>query len=76
LKSTCYPLKTIATARFALHLLENDYLFGKVENITKILYLNTKGSYMVIIENFHIYKETISDRQLNDKDAVTPNKIF
>ena len=31
---------------------------------------------MDIIEKFHTYKETISDRQLNDKDAVTPNKIF
>jgi hypothetical protein len=47
-----------------------------VENIMKILQLNPKGSYMDIIEKFHTYKETISDRQLNDKDAVTPNKIF
>jgi len=31
---------------------------------------------MDIIEKYHAYKETISDRQLNDKDAVTPNKIF
>jgi len=42
----------------------------------KILHLNTEGSYMDIIEKYHAYKETISDRQLNDKDAVTPNKIF
>jgi hypothetical protein len=47
-----------------------------VENIMKILHLNTKGSCMDIIEKYHAYKETISDRQLNDKDAVTPNKIF
>jgi hypothetical protein len=31
---------------------------------------------MGIIEKFQTYKETLSDRQLNDKDAVTPNKIF
>ena len=29
-----------------------------------------------MIEKFHIYKETISDSQLNDKDTVTPDKIF
>jgi hypothetical protein len=64
------------SSRFALHLRENDYPFGKVENIMKILSLNTKGSYMDIIEKFQSYIEIVSDRQLNDKDAVTLNQIF
>lgn len=63
------------SSRFALHLLDNGYPFGKVENM-QILHLNTKGFPKDMIEKFHIYKETISDGQLNDKDTVTPNKIF
>jgi hypothetical protein len=63
------------SSKFVL-LLENGYPFGKMENVMQILPHNKKVFYMDIIEKFHIYKEIISDSQLNEKHTVTPNKIF
>jgi hypothetical protein len=42
----------------------------------EILYTTSKGRFMDTMEEFHIYKETQSNNQINDKNTVKPNAIF
>ena len=42
----------------------------------KILHLSKKSAHLNSIEKVYIYKQTMSDSQLNDKHTVTYNKIF
>jgi hypothetical protein len=47
-----------------------------IENIMNIVHITRKGKTMNTIENFHIYKETRRNNQINDKLTVRENAIF
>jgi transposase-like protein len=63
-------------SKFALHLLENNHSMAPMDQIMKILYNTNKGNLMNTIEQFHIYKITQENIQINDKNTVKPNVIF
>jgi hypothetical protein len=42
----------------------------------EILHFSMKSAHLNSIEKFYVYKQTMSDNQLNDKHTVTYNKIF
>ena len=65
-----------AKSKFATHLLENEHLKGKVNDIMEILHITKKGRTMDTIERYHIYKETKNGTQINDKNTEKPNRIY
>jgi len=66
----------IRKSNFATHLIDNKHSIGPINEIMEILYTTTKGRFMDTIERFHIYKETQSNNQINEKNTVKPNAIF
>jgi len=77
LKST-YLLLTANSnsSKFTERLLQNGQSFGKIENVMQILHSNRKCHYINKMEKCHIYKETISDIELNERHTVTPTKCL
>ena len=63
-------------SKFAQHLLENNHSIGTIDNIMEVLHTTNKGRLMDTLENFHIYKITRENIQINDKNASKPNAIF
>jgi len=47
-----------------------------MEGIMDIVHITNKGKMMDTLERYHIYKETKSNKQINDKLTVKPNAIF
>ena len=47
-----------------------------MEEIMDVLHVKKKGNMMNTLERFHIYNETKSDNQINDKGTVKQNIIF
>jgi hypothetical protein len=62
-------------SKFAQHLLENRHSIGPIDEIMEILYKTNKWKLMDTIENYHIYKETQLNNQVNDKNTIKPNII-
>jgi endo-alpha-1,4-polygalactosaminidase (GH114 family) len=42
----------------------------------KIKFIGKKGKYLDTMERFYIYHETKKNKQINDKNTVTYNKIY
>ena len=42
----------------------------------EVLHAVKKGKMMDTLEKFHIYKETKSENQINDKNTITKNILF
>ena len=63
-------------SKFALHLTEEGHAFGKMEDLMEVIHVTGKGKMMNTIENFHIYKETKTGNQINDKMTSKENRIF
>jgi hypothetical protein len=63
-------------SKFALHLLENKRPIAPIHDIMEILYNTNKGRFMNTIEQYHIYRITQNNIQINDKNTVKPNAIF
>ena len=47
-----------------------------MEDIMDILHVTKKGKMMNTLENFHIYKKTRANNQINDKGIFRQNVIF
>jgi hypothetical protein len=60
---------------FALHLLDNGYDIGPIEDVMSTVQITNKGRLTDTIEKFYIFRETKLDNQIN-KLAVIPNIIF
>jgi hypothetical protein len=63
-------------SKFAQNLTERKHSFGPIEDVMSVLYKTEKGKMMNTMENYYIYKETINNNQINDKNTVKPNIIF
>jgi hypothetical protein len=63
-------------SKFALHLLEYNHPIAPIHDIMEIIYNTSKGRFMNTIEQYHIYRITQSNIQINDKNTVKPNAIF
>jgi len=63
-------------SKFAQHLLENRRAIGPMDNIMDIIHITNKGKMMDTLERFYIYKETKSNKQINDKLTVKATAIF
>jgi hypothetical protein len=63
-------------SKFAQHLLEQKHSISPIENITEILHTTNKGRFINTVEQYHIYKITPKNVQINDKNTVKPNIIF
>jgi hypothetical protein len=55
-------------SKFAQYLLEQNHSIGPIENVMEILFTANKGKLMNKIERFYIYKETYTNKQINDKN--------
>ena len=65
-----------AKSKFATHVLENQHLIGKINDIMEILHITKEARAMDTTERYHIYKETKNRNQINDKNTVKPNSIY
>ena len=63
-------------SKFAQHLLENDHSIDPLDDIMEVLHTASKGKLMDTLEKFHIYKITLENMQINDKNTSKPNAIF
>jgi hypothetical protein len=63
-------------SKFAQHLLDNKHPLDTIETIMNIVHITRKGKTMNTTENFHIYKETRCNNQINDKLTVREKAIF
>ena len=57
---------------FAQRLIDNNYMFSRMEGIINIAYITKKGKLMDTLGRFHIYDET----KINDKNTLHQNIIF
>jgi hypothetical protein len=44
-----------------------------MNTIMDTIHITTKGRMLNTLERFHIDKETVNDKQINDKNTVRPN---
>ena len=65
-----------AKSKFATHLLENQHLIRKINDIMEILHITKEARAMDTTERYHIYKETKNRNQINDKNTMKPNSIM
>ena len=49
---------------------------GLIEDVMKVLHTVNRGRMMNTLENFHIYKETKVDNQVNDRGTIKQNILF
>jgi transposase-like protein len=63
-------------SNFATHLLEHGHSIGPITDIMDILYTTQKRKFMDTIENYHIYRYTKLQTQINDRNTVKYNAIF
>jgi ATP-dependent protease HslVU (ClpYQ) ATPase subunit len=63
-------------SKFAQHLLEQKHSIGPIENIMEKLHTTNNGRFMNTVEQYHIYKITQKNVQINDKNTVKPNIVF
>ena len=49
---------------------------GLIKDIMKVLHTVNKEGMMNMLENFHIYKETKVDNQINDRRKIKQNILF
>jgi hypothetical protein len=76
-KNTYKHTNTIRkTLKFAQHVIESGYRFGKEPDILQIKFIGKKGKYLDTMEKFHIYHETRKNNEINDRNTVTYNKIY
>jgi hypothetical protein len=47
-----------------------------MEDIMKVVHIKNKGRTLNALENCRIYKETMANNQINDKQTSKSNKIF
>jgi len=47
-----------------------------MEDIMKVVHIRNKGRMLNVLENYHIYKETMGSIHINDKQMSKSNKIF
>jgi hypothetical protein len=47
-----------------------------MEEVMDIIHITNKGKMIDTLERFYIYREIISNNQINDKLTVKPNAIF
>jgi hypothetical protein len=66
----------IRKSNSATHLLDHKHSIGPIFEIMDILHTTKKGRFMDTIEKFHIYKQTLLQNQINDKNTVKPNAIL
>jgi hypothetical protein len=64
------------SSKFLQRVLENCHLFGKMEDIMKVVCYNQKGRHLGTVEKLYMYKETLQGSPLNDEHTFTYNKIF
>lgn len=53
------------------HLLETGHEFGQIDDIMKILHYDKKGRHLNTMEKVCVYRETMTNNQLNGKYTVT-----
>ena len=63
-------------SKFAQHLIDNKHTIGKMEDIMEVVHVTKKGNMMDTLEGIHIYKETKTGNQINDRLTVRENAIF
>ena len=63
-------------SKFAQHLIDNKHAIGNMEDIMEVVHMTKKGKKLDTLEGFHIYKETKTGNQINDKLTVRENEIF
>ena len=49
---------------------------GPIEDVMKVLHTVNKRGMMNTLENFHIYKETEVDNEINDRGTIKQNILF
>jgi hypothetical protein len=64
------------TSRYAQHILETGHTYGTIEDTLNILHREKNGPLMNTLEQFHIYKLSRNNLQLNDTYTDTHNPIF
>jgi hypothetical protein len=47
-----------------------------MDEIMEVLHVVEKGKLMDTLEQFHLYKETKLENQINDKNTIMPNILF
>lgn len=57
------------------HLLDSKHSTSPINITMEVLHVMRKGK-VDTLEKFHIYQETQSGRQINDKNPVTQNILF
>ena len=64
------------SSKFTQRLIDNGHSFSPINETMKILHTIRKGSMMNTLENFHIYRETKNETQINDRNTVAGNILF
>jgi hypothetical protein len=62
--------------KLAQHFQESHHSTGSTEEATEVVQVEGTGNIMSVSEKFHIYKETYTNSQLNDKATLGYTKIF
>jgi hypothetical protein len=76
-KEHIHAIRTNATSsKYAQHILDTGHTYGPIEDTLNILHQQKKGPLMNTLEQFHIYKLSINNLQLNDTYADIHNPIF
>jgi hypothetical protein len=63
-------------SNYAKHFLDNRHPLRAIDECMEILQTTFKGPMLNTLEKFYIYRETVFDNQLNDKNTVAPKAIF
>jgi hypothetical protein len=64
------------TSKYAQHILETGHTYGPLENKLNILQFEKKNRKINSLEQYHIYRITRENLQLNDTYTNNHNPIF
>ena len=64
------------SSKFAQRPIDNGHAFGPTNETMEILHTIRKGNMINTLENFHIYRETKNETQINDRSTVAGNMLF
>jgi hypothetical protein len=70
-----FPIFWVTLYNYAKHLLENQHTLQPIQKCMSILHSTGKGPLLNTLEKFYIYRETLKDNKLSDKNTVASNFI-
>jgi hypothetical protein len=63
-------------SNYVKYLLDNRHTLRPIDECVEILHTTVKGPMLNTLEKVYIYRETVADIQLNDKNTVAPKAIL